>query len=807
MKPTKALSSLKPYLMIVIVLILAIQPTAAVSAQQGIRQAAPTTQSNLAGPQKISAAASGCQWTYYPIQGGKLQPEQLLYNDPDNTPLVNLSLGNPFKGKTTHLASNGSTDFDGDNKTDVFRTIPRLDGNLQWQYSSGGTAPWANLAYASNTLPVSQLQFGEFNSDLKSDVFANFYNSPTVNYQWLYSPGGTNSFVLLNSTNFPPARLALGDFNGDGVTDVFTATQNAGTYDWAYSPGGSGASVGLAHSAGDPALLRFGDFNGDGTTDVFSATQLADGSTQWLYSSGGAASFTNLNPSTVPYSELNFGDYNGDGKTDVLAALPAGDGSLEVVYWSGGLGSAISLGRIPAPAPALRVGDFNGDGISDLMAVHCGMNGPLAFSPVQTLATSGYSTFYKSLSANVNGDRFPDLIFVSTCQNPSAFGNCATHHLQVGSALGTPFNTYTLTAPQQLGANSLDFTYYKAMTGDFNGDGKSDLALIYPGATTLTIYVALSNGDGTFNLGSAQTFGGETWGNFNPTVGDYNGDGKADLAFSTVCAISSGSCSVGDNNSVYVASSGSGGTFTMSARQDIGPIGWTDYYTYVGDFNGDGKTDLLFNSTCQKTNFTDSTCTISDANYVYTALSNGNGSFALSARQTYGASGWADYPNSIDLLGDVNGDGRTDVVWSSSYQSATKTYNNLAVVGFANPDGTFQLGAGQNFGSAWSGRLSLADLNHDGKADLVWNNAPYGDTDVDTYAAAVSNGNGTFTTPGQGSVYTGPGYFSLPDIDAYGKVPSSLTIVSTRQDSISNALFVVNSVLPGSVTFLPLLKK
>ena len=345
------------------------------------------------------------------------------------------------------------------------------------------------------------------------------------------------------------------------------------------------------------------------------------------------------------------------------------------------------------------------------------------------------------------------------------------------------------------------------LAGDFDGDGKTDLALINLDGSSLTIEVAHSTGDGHFTLGSPQTFGNETWGTFNPVVGDFNGDGKADLAFTTVCEFVDGSCSVGDNNSVYVATSTGTGTFNLGARQDLGPIGWTDYYAFVGDFNGDGKTDLVFNSTCQKTNFIDSTCTIGDANYVYTALSNGPGSFTLSARQTYGSSGWSDYPNSIDLVGDVNGDGRSDLVWSSGYQAVAKTNNNLVVAGFANPDGTFQLGSAQNFGSAWTGRLTLADLNHDGKADLLWNQAPYGDTDVDTYAAATSNGNGTFKNLGPGSVYTGQGYFQLPESDARQSVTDNLTIVSNRQDSISNALFVIHGFWPSEKVYLPLVLK
>ena len=793
MKPNVSIFARSLY-WILIAFLLVVQPTAGVSAQQQVSKSTRTV-------------GSVCQWTYYPVQGGKLQAEQLLFNDPDNTPILNLSLGNPFKGKVAQLATSGSADIDGDNKTDVFRTIPRANGNLQWQYSSGGKAPWVNLAYASDVLPTAQLQFGEFNSDLKSDVFANLYNSISFKYDWLYSPGGTGSFVPLTSTNSPPNRLALGDFNGDGVTDVFTTTLNGSNYQWAYVPGGSGAAVNLAFAATDPSLLRFGDFDGDGKTDVFAADQLPDGSTQWVYSRGGASSYNKLNISTIPYAELQFGDFNGDKKTDVLAALPQNDGSLQVVYWSGGLGFAIPLGNIPAPAPALRVGDFNGDGIPDLMAYRCGMGGPLSFSSVQTVAASGYATFYKSFTGNVNGDGFPDVIFVSTCQNTGSSSACVSHHFQVSTALGSSNHTYTAVPAQQLGADNIDFTFYKTMVGDFDGDGKSDLALIDTEGNILTIYLAHANGDGTFTLGSAQVFTGETWGYYNPTVGDFNGDGKADLAFTTVCAVSSGSCRVGDNNRLYVASAGAGGEFTMSARQDLGASGWEDYYVYAGDFNGDGKTDLLINSTCQKINFNDSTCTSKDANLVYTALSNGLGAFTLSTVQDYGDSGWSDYPQSIDLIGDLNGDGRTDIVWSSAYQHVAKTNNHLVVVGLANPNGTFQLGSVQNFGSAWSGGLSLADLNQDGKADLLWNSAPYNDTDVDTYAAATSNGNGAFTSLGQGSVYTGQGYFRLPDTDGYGKVPSSLMVVSTRQNPISNALFILNSVFLDKSIFLPLIRK
>ncbi len=109
-------------------------------------------------------------------------------------------------------------------------------------------------------------------------------------------------------------------------------------------------------------------------------------------------------------------------------------------------------------------------------------------------------------------------------------------------------------------------------------------------------------------------------------------------------------------------------------------------------------------------------------------------------------------------------------------------------------------------GSRWTGSLTLADLNHDGKADLLWNYAPLGNTDVDTYATATSNGDGTFKSLGSGSVYTGQGYFQLAATDGVSQPATGLTLVSTRQDSISDALFVVNGFLSETV-YLPLALK
>ncbi len=212
-------------------MIFAVQPEAGVSAQPALQPAGNGNQLKVTGPQNISTAAAACQWTYYPVIGGKLQPQKLLYKDPDNTPIVNLSLGNPFKGNSlkgslTPLANTGSADFDGDNKTDVFRTTPRSDGNLQWQYSSGGGAPGRTWPMPALISRPRCLQFGNFDGDAKTDVFATQYVNGIAKLTsgCIRPAAGQASSPWALPPNYPSLQT-LGDFNGDGVTDVFVATE------------------------------------------------------------------------------------------------------------------------------------------------------------------------------------------------------------------------------------------------------------------------------------------------------------------------------------------------------------------------------------------------------------------------------------------------------------------------------------------------------------------------------------------------------------------------------------------------------
>lgn len=313
-------------------------------------------------PLRALTPAAGCQWLY---SAGGVGQFANLFLDPDATPLQNLRFGAAFV-ESVDIARNGLLDFDGDNRQDVFRTVPRQDGYLQWQYSPGGAGAWVNLAYAG--IPLDDLRFGDFDGDRKTDVFAAVPQADGSR-QWSYSAGGVANFTVLKAISAAAHALygipQPGDFDGDGVTDLFvTEPRLDGAWQWKYAPGGAGAFVDLNYATILPADLRFGDFNDDLKTDVFAVVPLADGSRQWAYSSGGAGNFVVLKTlsavSATLYGIPQIGDFDGNGASDLFVTEPRLDGAWQWKYAPGGAGDFVDLNYATVRPANLRLGQFNG---------------------------------------------------------------------------------------------------------------------------------------------------------------------------------------------------------------------------------------------------------------------------------------------------------------------------------------------------------------------------------------------------------------------------------------------------------------
>jgi hypothetical protein len=268
--------------------------------------------------------------------------------------------------------------------------------------------------------------------------------------------------------------------------------------------------------------------------------------------------------------------------------------------------------------------------------------------------------------------------------------------------------------------------------GDFNGDGKQDLAVVNTGDQTVSIL--LGDGDGTFQPAVNYPVPGAPG---LLAVGDFNGDGKLDLAVA--------------NGSVVSILLGNGdGTFQANVDYNAG--GQTTS-VYVADFNNDGKPDLL-------------TPDIQDGT-ISVLPGNGDGTFQTPI--VTAAQGAAPYV----AIGDFNGDGRLDVATAA----ASSTTQGILIILLGNGDGTFAPGLTSPLPATTFSveALATADFNGDGKTDLVVTYF-YIDSCINPTTGhgvpcpskgtgtVLGNGDGTF-----GSVYTidrnKPWGGTLPPID------------------------------------------
>ncbi len=206
-------------------------------------------------------------------------------------------------------------------------------------------------------------------------------------------------------------------------------------------------------------------------------------------------------------------------------------------------------------------------------------------------------------------------------------------------------------------------------------------------------------------------------------TGDFNGDGKLDLVVSN-----------SDGGSISVLLGNGDGTFQVAASYGAGssPISIA-----VGDFNGDGKVDLAV------ANY--------GTNYASVLLGNGDGTFKGAV--SYGA---GSYPVSV-AVGDFNGDGKPDLV------VANQDSNDVSVL-LGNGDGTFQASVNYRAGSLLDS-VVVGDFNGDGRLDLAVAN--YGSNNV---SVLLGNGDGTFQAPVNYRAGLGPDSVTTGDFNGDGKL-------------------------------------
>jgi formylmethanofuran dehydrogenase subunit C len=622
----------------------------------------------------------------------------------------------------------------------------------------------------------SSLTPGDFNADGKIDLIigAHNYSSGTGrvylyetrdNFVWQLQPQSSLSGGLRTNPSFSGQELkitgevgtggfgtamASGDFNADGKTDLavgafWSYSSDTGRVYIFYNDGHLAAAATNADVViiGEPTLdyfataLASGDFNADGKTDLSVGAQ--------SYSSGAGCAYIFYNDGSIPTTattadviitgeassyfggSLASGDFNADGKTDfaVGAYGYSTDTGRAYIFYNGSIitenasgADIIITGEASSYfAISLTSGDFNADGKTDFAVGAYGYstntgrtylfyNGSIITENASgadiiiTGETTGNLFGYPMVSGDFNADGKTDLA-VGAWGYSTDTGRAYLFYngsIITENASGADIIITGETTSNQFG--------YSLASGDFNADGKTDLAVgayIYS-ANTGRSYLFYNDGSIPTTAATADIIiTGETESNFgaNLVSGDFNVDGKTDLAV--------GAYGYGSNRGrVYMYTFNDGMITGEATSNNFG----ANSSLASGDFNADGKTDLAVGAWGYSTDTGRAYIFYNDGSLPTTAAT---ADIIITGETT------SDYFGSSLASGDFNADGKTDlsvsaVGYSSSTGRAYLFYNGSIIT--ENASGADIIITGETTGNLFGYPMVSGDFNADGKTDL-----------------------------------------------------------------------------------------
>ena len=420
---------------------------------------------------------------------------------------------------------------------------------------------------------------------------------------------------------------------------------------------------------------------------------------------------------------------------------------------------------IPNNPVFIATGDFNGDGIPDLAVASADEKGGGA---VTILLGNGNGSFRSAASLTTGGS--PQTIAVGD------FNGDGIPDLAVANACGSTASSNTMTIFLGNGDGSFTATGQVLSTGsypasiavgDFNGDGTADLAVANAGSNTVT--VLLGDGNGSFTAGATQATGDSP---ASIAAGDFNGDGVLDMVVANSYS-----------NTLTILLGNGDGSFTSAA---VSPAtGQSPKAVVVGDFNGDGIADLAVAN--------DATGTVT------ILLGKGDGSFsATSISAATGA-----HPTAL-AVGDFNGDGIADLAVVNG-DTATLPYHLTILLG--NGDGTFKASGVDPPAGEHPISVAVADFNGDGHSDLAVANHGDGSASILlTQGAETGSATGAVASPDATQICPGPQtmnitYYTIAETDKDANRLTSglssnyvLTALGTNGLPVFNPSATVNGV-------------
>ncbi|MBZ5535409.1 MAG: FG-GAP-like repeat-containing protein [Acidobacteriia bacterium] len=690
-------------------------------------------------------------------------PVSVLLGNGDGT----FQAAQSYGGTGLSPTSLATADLNGDGYLDLViisstgSALTTLLGRGDGTFQSGWSCPFCG------TVTEQVVTVGEFNGDRILDLITMYPGSRTI------TPllgKGDGSFLFPSgpypSTGNEPRSVAVGDFNGDARADL--AVADAGSNDVSILMGrGDGTFAATVYFGANvrPGFIAVGDFNGDDNPDLV-VTNPTDGTVSVLFNGCGGS----CTPIAVSPSQPKLTDGITGKVYDQIFTATGGIGPYQFTVSDGNLppglslssdghliGTPISLGtfgfnivvRDANNCPASRTFTILINGPPSITTepatfvtsnsawlngtvVENGLRATISF---QWGITNGYGNTIVATNSSYKGHIYITLSslspgttyhyrIIATSDAGTTYGNDLTFStLQVG-----PCPSPNFTTPIGAGVNG----GYSFAAGDFNGDGKSDLASISYG--DYHIQVQLGNGDGSFPYPTDYS------GLINyPTyiaTGDINGDGKVDLV-------------AGNSQEIIVFIGTGDGRFNTIRKSQIG---FGPYGTSVatGDFNGDGKLDLVSRN--------------DSSNTVKIALGDGTGLFTLGGSFSVGGN-----PAYV-AVGDFNDDGILDLI------TANKGSKDLSIL-IGKGDGTFQPAISIPIGTI-PYSIVVKDLDANGELDLAV--ASYSSDNVSIF---LGHGDGTFQAPVDYPVGLNPASITSGDFNADGKV--DLAVVNASSNDVA----------------------
>ncbi|MEV7419037.1 FG-GAP-like repeat-containing protein [Streptomyces sp. NPDC089919] len=389
------------------------------------------------------------------------------------------------------------------------------------------------------------------------------------------------------------AKLTLQD---DGNLVV---TSNAGKVLWSTRTGGNPGATAVMRHDGNLVVLK-----ADGVTVAWqSRTSAAEGYAM-LQDRGDLVVFDVKSQSVWSSGSSLRHDYTGDGRSDMADWYDYGDGHDSIHLWQTGSDGLFQTPRAGWSVPAgnyynehmKRVtGDYNGDGIGDVAAIYGYADGSVGLFTWTGKGDGTFNAAAKSWSAAPGNWTFSRMTPYSGDFNGDGRDDLAVWYdfadlhdtvfvftTSAKGAFNPPRNAWTA-------VNSWEQARAKTVSGDFNGDGRDDLLAFYG-------YADGSEKMWTFTATAAGTFvptaswSSATWGDWARTslfAGDFNGDGRDDVGTWYDYA--------DEHDAVIVFPSAANGSFSSSYEAWTSPAGnWyrPNVKLVTGDYNGDGRDDL-----------------------------------------------------------------------------------------------------------------------------------------------------------------------------------------------------------------------